>query len=269
MLEDTTPENQAMGPSNAHWTTRPNIDAVPTGAKTTTEERTTEEGKKEMVAEDRKVRSSTTATTVSSESKQTGISSNVHTSSCFPEEETDPTSSPSEMLDEPDRKCTESPIDSDRAVYGSNSVHSESSESSTEGNGSKRNTTAAVDLDKVEAMGGQFDDLCIGREAASFHNPVNDIEARFINDKVKKANTTMEDIDLRPEVHFRDPGSSFQVSARPKEPSTLAVDAEGDTAYSRKVLVHFAPDSLLDFDLEEGYNIEGSRRRYPSCCIIL
>lgn len=79
----------------------------------------------------------------------------------------------------------------------------------------------------------------------------------------------MEDIDLRPEVHFRDPGSSFQVSARPKEPSTLAVDAEGDTAYSRKVLVHFAPDSLLDFDLEEGYNIEGSRRRYPSCCIIL
>lgn len=191
MLEDTTPENQAMGPSNAHWTTRPNIDAVPTGDKTTTEEWTTEEGKKELVAEDRKVRSSTTATMVSSESKQTGISSNVHTSSCFPEEETDPTSSPSEMLDEPDRKCTESPIDSDRAVYGSNSVHSESSESSTEGNGSKKNTTAAVDLDKVEAMGGQFDDLCIGREAASFHNPVNDMEARFINDKVQKANSEL------------------------------------------------------------------------------
>lgn len=190
MLEDTTQEKQAMGSSNARWKTRTSNDAgvVPTGCKTTEEEWTTVEGGKDMVAEDRQVKSSI-ATTVSSESKQTGSSSNPYTSSHILEEETDPTSSPSEMWDEPDRKCTESPIDSDRAVRGSNSLHSESSESSTEHNDSRKNSAAAIDLDKVEAMGGQFDGLGTGREAASFHNPVNDVEARYINDKVIKANS--------------------------------------------------------------------------------
>lgn len=179
-----------MGSSIAHWKTRSNNDAgvVPTEGKTTLKEWTTVEEAKDTVAENRQVKSSN-ATTVSSESKQTGESSNVHTSSIILEEETDPTSSPSEMLDEPDRKCTESPIDSDRAVYGSDSVHSASSDSSAEHNDSKRSVTGAVNPDKVEAMGGQFDESYIGREAASFHNPVNDLEARYINDKVQMANS--------------------------------------------------------------------------------
>ncbi|KAL9132783.1 MAG: hypothetical protein Q9175_006038 [Cornicularia normoerica] len=267
MLEDTTPEKQAEGSSIAHWTTHPTNDAgvVLTGNKTTGEECSIVEEEKDTAVGNRRVKSSI-ATTVSSESKHTGNSSNVHTSSHVLEEATDPTSSPSEMLDEPDRKCTESPMDSDKAVYGSNSVHSDSSESSTELNNSKRTMTAAVDLDKVEAMGGQFDESCNGREAASFHSPANDVEARYIIDKVKKANTTLEDIDLRPEVHFRDHGSSFQVSARPKEPSSPALDAS-NTAHKRNVLI--APDSLQGFDIEEGINIGKPRRRNSCCCIVM
>ena len=175
-----------MGSSNAHWKTRSNNDTgvISTKDKTTMKKRITVEGNKDMMGEDRLMDSST-ATTVSSESKQTGNS----TSSCILEAETDPTSSPSEILNEPDRKCTESPIDSDKAVYGSDSIHSKSSESSTEYNDFKTNKIAAVDLDKVEAMGGQFDESSVKREAVSFHNPVNDMEAQFINDKVKKANS--------------------------------------------------------------------------------
>ena len=188
MLEDTTQKTQVMGSGSAHWKTRPNNDigTVSTQDKTTMEEWATLERGKVTVAGDRHVKSST-ATTVSTESsKQTGNSSNVHTQSDILEQQTDPTSSPSEMLDEPDRKDTESPIDSDRAVYGSNSVHSDSSDSSTEHGDSKKNMTTAVGLEKV---GGQFDESCSGREAASFHNPANDVEAKYINDKVIKANS--------------------------------------------------------------------------------
>ena len=190
ILQDTTQKKQAMGSSDAQWKARSNNDPaiVRTGDKTTAKEWITGEGGEELVIEDCQGTSSK-ATTVSSESKQSGSSSNVHTSSNTLEEGTDPTSLPSEMLDEPDRKDTESPMDSDRAVYGSNSVHSESSVSSSEQTDSKKGITAAVDLDKVEAMGGQFDESYTGREAASFHNPVNDSEARYINDKVKKANS--------------------------------------------------------------------------------
>ncbi len=197
MLGDTKQEKQAMLSSNDHWKAGPNHDAGAglLGDKTTMKERTTVDGRIDIVVEDGQVNSST-ATTVSSESKQTGNSSNVHTSSCVAEEETDPTSSPSEIFDEPDRKCTESPIDSDRAVYGSNSVHSESSESSTEQYDSKKITTASVDPDKVEAIGGQFDESCDGREAVSFHNPVNDIEAQHINDKVKRTNSELYTITV-------------------------------------------------------------------------
>ena len=187
MREDTTQEKQAMESGGAHWETRPNSDAdiVPVKDKTTLEEWATVGRGKIMVAGDRHVKSST-ATTVSTESKQTGISSNVHISSETPEEETDPTSSPSELPDEPDRKYTESPIESDRAVYGSNSVHSDSSESATEHSDSKKNMTTSADLEKV---GGQFDESSTGREAACFHNPVNDVEAKYINDKVMEANS--------------------------------------------------------------------------------
>ena len=144
---------------------------------------------------------SSTATTVSTESsKQTGNSSNIHTPSDILEQQTDPTSSPSEMLDEPDRKDTESPIDSDRAVYGSNSVHSDSSDSSTDHSDSKKNMTTAVGLEKV---GGQFDESCSGREAASFHNPANDVEAKYINDKVIKANSEHFTLSVWPLVTDR------------------------------------------------------------------
>ena len=188
MLEGTTQDKQAMESGSAHWKARPNHDAgiVPTEDKTTAEEWAGVEERKVMVAGERQENTST-ATTVSSESKQTGNSSNLHASSDLLEEETDPTSSPSEMLDEPDRKDTESPIDSDRAVYGSNSVHSDSSESSVEHGDLRRNMTTAANLEK---MGGQFDESCTGGEAASFHNPVNDVEAKYINDKVIKANST-------------------------------------------------------------------------------
>lgn len=176
-----------MGSGSAHWEAHPNNDGdtVPIEDKTTLEEWVTVEPGKIRVAEDRHMKSST-ATTVSTESKQTGVSSNVPTSSGTLEEETDPTSSPSEVLDEPDRKYTESPIDSDRAVYGSNSIHSDSSESSTEHSNSKKNMTTAAELENV---GCQFDESCTGRESASFHNPVNDVEAKYINDKVIKANS--------------------------------------------------------------------------------
>ena len=190
MLENTTQETQVMGSGGSQWKARPKNDTgiVSTQDKTTMEEWVTAERGNVMVAGDRHVKSST-ATTVSTESKQTGNSSNVHTSSDNLEQQTDPTSSPSEMLDEPDRKYTESPIDSDRAVYGSNSVHSDSSDSSAEHSDlKKKNMTTAADLEKV---GGQFDESCTtGREAAaSFHNPANDVEANYINDKVIKANS--------------------------------------------------------------------------------
>ena len=187
MLQDTLQKEQAMGSGNAHWSTRPNNEAgvAPTGDKMEVEKRTAVEIDKDAAAEYRQMKSST-ATTVSSEWKHTDQSSNVHTSSGLLKEETDPTESPSEMFDEPDRKCTDSPIESSKAVYGSLSVHSTSSASSAEEGEWKKNVTATVDL---EAMGGQFNESYMSEEAASFHNPENDMEANFINHKVMKAHS--------------------------------------------------------------------------------
>ncbi|CAF9917928.1 hypothetical protein IMSHALPRED_003785 [Imshaugia aleurites] len=270
MLQDTAQMKQATGSSDAHRETRPNNDAgvVHTGDKTTVEGPTAVEREEEMVAEASRGKPRT-ATTVSSESKQTGQSSNVHTSSNAFEQETDPTSSPSEILDKPDRKCTESPIDSDEAVYGSDSVHSESSESSTDANDSKKRINAAVNADKVEAIGRQFEDLGIGNEAVSFHNPADEDEARHINDMVIRAHKTMRDIDDHPEERFRDPGSEFRVSARPKESPEPAPDTQGDETHKR--YAHFPPDHLqhCDIEIEEGYSVEGPRRPRSSCCIIV
>lgn len=78
---------------------------------------------------------------------------------------------------------------------------------------------------------------------------------------------TMDDIELHPEAHFRDHGSSFQVSARPKESPNPALDAESDIAHKRKV--HFARDPLLHFNIEEEYSIERPRRRSSSCCVAM
>ena len=80
---------------------------------------------------------------------------------------------------------------------------------------------------------------------------------------------TMENIDLRPEVHFRDPGSSFQVSARPEESTIPKPPLDADIDIVHKPKVHFAPEPLVPFEIEEGYYIERPRRRYSTCCIIL
>ena len=55
-------------------------------------------------------------------------------------------------------------MDFDRAVYGSDPVHSESSESSADSNDSRTETNAAVN-----AIGDQFEESSISREAVSFY----------------------------------------------------------------------------------------------------
>ena len=78
----------------------------------------------------------------------------------------------------------------------------------------------------------------------------------------------MDDIDLHPEKRFRDQGTSFQLSARPKKESAdPAFGEEGDIVPVRKE--HFPPDSLPHFEIEEGHHIEGPRRRKLPRCIIL
>lgn len=230
--------------------------AVSTRDETTMKEQNNMEEAEDLPAEDRRTKSSA-VTTASSESKQTGDSSNLHTSSEPADEETEPT----EMFDEADRKYTESPADSNMAVYGSDSFHSDASEDVTVQTDPRRNGAAAVDPNMVEAMGGQFEGSSSGREAAEFHNPKNDTEARYIIDRVDKATTTMEDIDLHPEQHYRDPGSSFQVSARPKESAKSAPD---DIAHKEKVQLARNPSTYLE--IQEGSNMEVRRRRNSCCC---
>lgn len=254
MLEDTTQEKQGMGSSSPHWEARPKNDADinPIKDKTTVEEGATVAMEKTVVAGDRH-KNSSTVTTMSTESKQTGSASNVPTSSNALEEETDPTSSPSEMLDELDRKHTESPIDSDRAVYGSNSVHSTSSESSTDHSDSKKNMTTAADLEKV---GGQFDESCTGRAAASFHNPVNDVEAKYINDKIVKANSGHFKLNALPVVTdeilqlprrtssfiprhiFEIPDPRSKSPRGPKSPRNLLLTRMATSTTSKKYISH-------------------------------
>ena len=158
--------------------------AVSTRDETTLKERNNVEETEDMSAEDRRAKSSA-VTTASSESKQTGDSSNLHDSSEPFDGETEPT----EMFDEPDRKDTESPTDSNMAVYGSDSVHSDASEASTVQTGPTRNGAAAVDPNMIEAIGDQFDGSSSGRDTASFHNPETESEARQILDSVTKANS--------------------------------------------------------------------------------
>ena len=74
------------------------------------------------------------------------------------------------------------------------------------------------------------------------------------------------DIECHPEKSFRDPGSSFQVSARPKGPDEPAFEVESDMTDKRKV--HLAPDRSLDPDIEEGYSVERTKGKI-SCCNIL
>ena len=158
--------------------------AVSTRDETTMKERNNLEETEDMSAEDRRAQSSA-VTTASSESKQTGDSSNLLNPSEPFDEETEPT----EMSDEPDRKDTGSPTDSNMAVYGSDSVHSDASEASTVQTGLTRNGAAAVDPNMVEAIGGQFEESSSDEDAASFYNPETESEARYIVDRVAKANS--------------------------------------------------------------------------------
>ena len=166
--------------------------AVFTRDETTMKEQINVKEAEEMSAEDRRTKSSA-VTTASSESKQTGDSSNLHTSSEPPDGETEPT----EVFDEPDRKYTASPTDSNMAVYGSDSVHSDASEASTVQTDPNKSAAAGVDPNKVEAIGGQFEGSSSGREAADFHNPENDTEARYIVDRVAKANSEPSKLTIR------------------------------------------------------------------------
>lgn len=77
----------------------------------------------------------------------------------------------------------------------------------------------------------------------------------------------IDDIECHPEKSFRDPGSSFQVSARPKAPDETALEVESDVTNKRKV--HFAPYNSLNLNIEEGYSVERRRKGKLSCCTIL
>ena len=77
----------------------------------------------------------------------------------------------------------------------------------------------------------------------------------------------MDDIECHPEASFRDPGLSYQVSARPKESDKHALEMESDISSKRKVL--FAPDPVLSLSIEEGYSVEERTRGNFSCCMIL
>ena len=77
----------------------------------------------------------------------------------------------------------------------------------------------------------------------------------------------MDDIECHPEESFRDPGSSYQVSARPKGPDEHALEIESDISNKRKVL--FAPDPVLPLSIEEGYSVERRTKGKFSCCNIL
>ena len=77
----------------------------------------------------------------------------------------------------------------------------------------------------------------------------------------------MDDIECHPVESFRDPGSSYQVSARPKGPDGPALETESDI--TNKPIVHVAPDHLLDPDMEEGYSVKRRMKRMSSCCDIM
>ena len=77
----------------------------------------------------------------------------------------------------------------------------------------------------------------------------------------------MDDIACHPEASLRDPGSPFQVSARPKRPDEPAPEVESDMTDKRKV--RFAPDHSVDHDIEEGYSAERRTHRGSSCCKIM
>ena len=77
----------------------------------------------------------------------------------------------------------------------------------------------------------------------------------------------MDDIECHPEKSFRDPGSSYQVSARPKASDETALEVESDVTDKRKV--HFTPYHPRDPDIQEGYKVQRRRKGKLPCCNIL
>lgn len=205
MSEYTTLEKQEMGFSDAHWTTRPNGDAgdIRTADNSprigpTVEERAPVGGEEEMVGDEIQGDHSTVFTEWSHNKR----GSSTHPSS-FLGAETDPTSIPSGMLDdlELDRKCTESPAQTDDAMYGSDpalrqytesplqsidSVHSGQSKSSGGHSDSREEVPVAVNPGKVKAIGDHFGESSAETSAPRFHDPKNNWEAEHIKNKIQQ-----------------------------------------------------------------------------------
>lgn len=258
-LPNTTLEKQEMGYGDGLSVSlsRSYIGVVHTEEEDTVGEGSTMEGGEEILADDTQNDNSTLSTEGSHVKRVFGVD---HSSTL--EADTDPTSIPSGFFDDLDldRKGRESL----EAVHGSDSVHSEESITSTAYSDSREDVPVAV---KVKAIGDHFGGSGTDTPAARFHDPENSWEAQHINDKIKQANATMDDIDLHPGEHFRDHGSSFQVSARRKETAESALDAEGDIAHKRQV--HFPPHDLLHFEEEEACDIRRRRRGKSPCCVIM
>ena len=180
---NTTHEKQTMEFRNGVSGIRPYnfADVVHTKEEDTIMEGSTMEGEEEILADDTQGDSSTVSTEGSHEKRVFSA----HRSSILGAE-TDPTSIPSGFFDDLDldRKDRESL----EAVHGSDSVHSEQSESSTGYSDSREDVPVAVNPGKVEAIGDHFGGSGTDTPAARFHDPENSWEAQHINDRIKQAN---------------------------------------------------------------------------------
>lgn len=175
-----------MESGDAHMGLPPNYDAgvFRTRVEATEEEWTTVDGEDEILAEDAQGDHSTVSTECSHDKK-------VFSSPPSPllGAVTDPTSIPSGMLEDLDleRKCTESPLKSMEPVYGSDSVHSEQSDPSTEYSDSKEGVPIAVNPGKAKDIGVHFGESSMNTSTSRFHDPTNSWEAQHINNKIRQA----------------------------------------------------------------------------------
>ena len=184
MLQNTTPAKQGMGSGDTYREARPDNDAgvVRTRDEPTGEELNTVEGKEEILTDDTRGDHST----VSTEASHDRGSFSSHPSPIL-EAVTDPTSMPSGNLDdlELERKDTESPLNSNHAVCGSDFCHSAQSDSSTADSSSRESLSAGVNLSN---FGGQFGESSTEPDPPRFHDPENSSEARRIKARIQNMN---------------------------------------------------------------------------------
>ena len=184
MLQNTTQAKQGMGSGDAHMEARPNNDAgvVRIRDEPTGEELNTMEGEEEIVADDSRGDHST----VSTEASHDRRTFSSHPSPTL-EAETDPTSIPSGILDdlELERKDTESPLNSNVAVHGSDSYPSTQSDSSTADGSSIEGLPIEV---TVGASGEHFGEPSTETNPPRFHDPENIWEAQGITDRINNIN---------------------------------------------------------------------------------